>query len=156
MILVKSRFARRHLLPVAHFTQRIVSSSLCSSCPAALTTSPMGRLNSSYEEAISSLNSLQSNASVIDAAMRRARLESRAADPSRNLILTNHYLSLIGLTTKDLKDLNVIHVSGTKGKGSTCAFTESMIRKHGFKTGFYSSPHLVEVRDQRQHPTLLF
>lgn len=35
-----------------------------------------------------------------------------------------------------------------KGKGSTCAFCESILKYHGLKTGFYSSPHLVEVRER--------
>ncbi|XP_048844826.1 folylpolyglutamate synthase, mitochondrial-like isoform X2 [Brienomyrus brachyistius] len=49
---------------------------------------------------------------------------------------------------EELDCLNVIHVTGTKGKGSTCAFTERILRNHGFRTGFYSSPHLVHVRER--------
>lgn len=43
----------------------------------------------------------------------------------------------------------MIHIAGTKGKGSTCAFTESFLRAHGIrtghprKTGLYTSPHLL-------------
>lgn len=44
--------------------------------------------------------------------------------------------------------LSVIHVAGTKGKGSTCAFAESILRNYGFKTGFYSSPHLIHVSER--------
>lgn len=47
-----------------------------------------------------------------------------------------------------LDTLPVIHVAGTKGKGSTCAMCESILRHHGLKTGFYSSPHLLEVRER--------
>lgn len=36
----------------------------------------------------------------------------------------------------------VVHVAGTKGKGSTCAFLEAAFRACGFKTGLYTSPHL--------------
>ena len=43
----------------------------------------------------------------------------------------------------DLDKLGVIHVSGTKGKGSTCAFTESILRQRGLKTGLFTSPHLL-------------
>lgn len=54
-----------------------------------------------------------------------------------------------GLEIKELeKQLSVIHVSGTKGKGSTCAFCESILRNYGYKTGFFSSPHLVTVRER--------
>lgn len=35
-----------------------------------------------------------------------------------------------------------IHIVGTNGKGSTAAFLESIFRESGYKTGFYSSPHL--------------
>ncbi|VDK47144.1 unnamed protein product, partial [Cylicostephanus goldi] len=47
-----------------------------------------------------------------------------------------------------LDRLNVIHVSGTKGKGSTCAFVESILRNLGFRTGLYTSPHLVHARER--------
>lgn len=36
-----------------------------------------------------------------------------------------------------------IHVAGTNGKGSTCAMIESILRAAGYKTGLYTSPHLV-------------
>lgn len=52
------------------------------------------------------------------------------------------------MTLEQLDELNVIHVAGTKGKGSVCALCESILRHHGLKTGFYSSPHLVEVRER--------
>lgn len=56
---------------------------------------------------------------------------------------------LIGFQAENLRCLNIIHIAGTKGKGSTCAFTESILRSHGqrtgkpTKTGLYSSPHLI-------------
>ena len=37
-----------------------------------------------------------------------------------------------------------LQVGGTNGKGSTCAFLESLIRNHGYKTGWFVSPHLFE------------
>ena len=35
-----------------------------------------------------------------------------------------------------------IHVAGTKGKGSSAAYCDSVLSAAGFRTGFYSSPHL--------------
>jgi len=35
-----------------------------------------------------------------------------------------------------------VHIAGTKGKGSTGAMIEAILRSHGLKTGFYTSPHL--------------
>ena len=37
----------------------------------------------------------------------------------------------------------VLHVAGTNGKGSTCAFVEAALRAAGLRTGLYTSPHLV-------------
>ena len=42
----------------------------------------------------------------------------------------------------------VIHVAGTNGKGSTCAFAESVARAAGYKTGLFTSPHLVEFYER--------
>lgn len=46
------------------------------------------------------------------------------------------------------KDLRIIHVTGTNGKGSTIAFMESILKEHGFSTGVFSSPAMVDVHDQ--------
>lgn len=41
-----------------------------------------------------------------------------------------------------------IHVAGTNGKGSVCAFLDSVIRKMGYKTGLFTSPHLVKINER--------
>jgi dihydrofolate synthase / folylpolyglutamate synthase len=43
-----------------------------------------------------------------------------------------------------------IHVAGTNGKGSTCALMASALRTSGFRTGLYTSPHLVDPRERIQ------
>ncbi len=48
----------------------------------------------------------------------------------------------------DVSALSVIHVAGTKGKGSVCSFADSVLRRHGVSTGCYISPHLVEPRER--------
>ncbi len=42
----------------------------------------------------------------------------------------------------------VIHVAGTNGKGSTCAFAESVARSAGYRTGLFTSPHLVRFNER--------
>lgn len=42
----------------------------------------------------------------------------------------------------------VIHVAGTNGKGSTCAFAESVARAAGYSTGLFTSPHLVRFNER--------
>ena len=44
----------------------------------------------------------------------------------------------------------IIHVAGTNGKGTVCAMLESIYRAHGFKTGLFTSPHLVSVEERIQ------
>lgn len=41
-----------------------------------------------------------------------------------------------------------LHVAGTNGKGSTCAFLASCLRENGHKVGLYTSPHLVSVNER--------
>ena len=41
-----------------------------------------------------------------------------------------------------------IHVAGTNGKGSTSAFIESMLREYGFKTGLFTSPHIIAFEER--------
>lgn len=43
--------------------------------------------------------------------------------------------------------INIV-VAGTNGKGSTCAMLESMLHVAGYKTGFYSSPHLIRYNER--------
>jgi dihydrofolate synthase / folylpolyglutamate synthase len=42
----------------------------------------------------------------------------------------------------------VIHVAGTNGKGSVCAMVEAICRAQGYRTGLFTSPHLVTFRER--------
>lgn len=42
----------------------------------------------------------------------------------------------------------IIHIAGTKGKGSTAAFIETILRTAGYKTGLYTSPHMIDFRER--------
>ncbi|XP_024108154.3 folylpolyglutamate synthase, mitochondrial isoform X2 [Pongo pygmaeus] len=76
------------------------------------------------------------------------QVKRQRGDPQTQLEAMELYLARSGLQVEDLDRLNIIHVTGTKGKGSTCAFTECILRSYGLKTGFFSSPHLVQVRER--------
>lgn len=43
-----------------------------------------------------------------------------------------------------------VHVAGTNGKGSTCAFTAACLHQQGLKVGLYTSPHLVRINERIQ------
>ncbi|KAH8118386.1 tetrahydrofolylpolyglutamate synthase [Phellopilus nigrolimitatus] len=99
----------------------------------------------SYRDAIDCLNSLQSNQATIEASRASGgRLEQFAMHE------TEEYLSRIGYSPYDLNKLNVLHITGTKGKGSTCAFVDSLLRQSmpQWTIGLYTSPHLVAVRER--------
>lgn len=98
-----------------------------------------------YEESVRLLNGLQSNAATI----KKLRVQ-RENLQAINLPQCRKYLESLNISAEDLNALNIIHVSGTKGKGSACAFVESILRSQGLRTGFYSSPHLVHVRERIQ------
>ena len=95
-----------------------------------------------YEMAIRLLNSLQSNASTLKAQRTHASPQVIAA---KNLEQMKGYLSLLTLDPVVRGELNVIHIAGTKGKGSTAAYCESILRNSGLSTGLYTSPHLMHV-----------
>ena len=46
------------------------------------------------------------------------------------------------------RSLKCLHVAGTNGKGSVCAFAESVLRADGHRTGLYTSPHLVDFSER--------
>lgn len=48
------------------------------------------------------------------------------------------------------RGLHFIHVAGTKGKGSTVALCESILRAHGFPTAMFTSPHLEHFGERFQ------
>ncbi|XP_014477749.1 PREDICTED: folylpolyglutamate synthase, mitochondrial isoform X2 [Dinoponera quadriceps] len=85
---------------------------------------------------------LQSNTAYLQS------VQQHVVNDPKKLKETEKYLLRSGITLEQLDSLSCIHVAGTKGKGSTCATTEAILRQHGFSTGFFSSPHLISVRER--------
>lgn len=58
---------------------------------------------------------------------------------------TKNILKLIGNPEKGLR---IFHVAGSNGKGSVCAFIDSVLREAGFHVGLFTSPHLIKPNER--------
>lgn len=43
---------------------------------------------------------------------------------------------------------NIIHIAGTNGKGSVCAYLQSVLSESGYRVAMFTSPHLVDIRER--------
>lgn len=91
---------------------------------------------SSYDEAMEALSSLITQKTRADVSNSGIRFE-----------LMFDYVKILDLE-EPMSKMKIIHVAGTKGKGSTCTFTEAILRSCGFRTGLFTSPHLIDVRER--------
>ncbi|KAK7710179.1 Folylpolyglutamate synthetase [Diaporthe eres] len=101
-----------------------------------------------YEDAIDALNTFQTPFAVIE-----ARRKAGIRPDESSVREMKAYWARLGHTPEDLDRLNVVHVAGTKGKGSVCAFVASILGRYerrgsGLKVGLLTSPHLVAVRER--------
>ena len=60
----------------------------------------------------------------------------------------NRISLLLELLGNPQERLRVIHIAGSKGKGSTAAFIASVLTHAGYKTGLFTSPHLITPRER--------
>ena len=58
---------------------------------------------------------------------------------------TRTFLEYLGNPQENLK---VLHVAGTNGKGSVCAYLDGMLRSEGMHTGLFTSTHLVRINER--------
>ena len=58
---------------------------------------------------------------------------------------TREFLKRLGNPEQGLR---IIHVAGTNGKGSVCAYMQAMLMAEGKRTGFFTSPHLVSMNER--------
>ncbi len=62
----------------------------------------------------------------------------------------NRMKKLLNLIGNPEKNLNIIHVAGTNGKGSICSMTSSILTHSGYKTGLFISPYITNFRERMQ------
>ncbi|KAL8041366.1 hypothetical protein ABFS82_10G158300 [Erythranthe guttata] len=98
-----------------------------------------GHLPSTYDAAMEALSSLITSKRRGD----RSAINSKYSKLDRMMM----YIKILDLE-EPVEGLKIIHVAGTKGKGSTCTFCEAILRECGFKTGLFTSPHLIDVRER--------
>jgi len=64
------------------------------------------------------------------------------------------HLEAISYVLRDLgephRDYRVVHIAGTKGKGSVAAMITAILRRAGMRVGTYTSPHLIDLRERIQ------
>jgi dihydrofolate synthase/folylpolyglutamate synthase len=89
-----------------------------------------------YREAIEYLHSLTD--------YEKRRIE-RYSPETLDLSRVERLLDMVGNPHRRYPS---VHVAGTKGKGSTSAMIESALRAAGYRTGFYTSPHLHTFRER--------
>ncbi|PWY88567.1 folylpolyglutamate synthase [Aspergillus sclerotioniger CBS 115572] len=103
----------------------------------------------SHADAIEKLNSTQAGFKVLEE-RRRTGYKAECS----GLEQMPEWLRRLGYNVSDLNRLNIVHVAGTKGKGTTCAFVSSILLEYQRtvgvprKIGLYTSPHLVSVRER--------
>jgi len=73
------------------------------------------------------------------------RMASVYAPGDYNLQRIRRLLSSLGNPERSFLSL---HIAGTKGKGSTAHLAEAVLREAGYRTGLYTSPHLVDLRER--------
>lgn len=94
--------------------------------------------NTAYQQALDYIYSF------IDFSLKR---NLRNAEAHFKLDRMQHFMALLGNPQDSYK---IIHVAGTKGKGSVCAMCASALKAQGYLVGLYTSPHMQEFTERIQ------
>jgi folylpolyglutamate synthase len=131
-------------------------------CFLAKMEQPKEQPERTYRDAISLLDVLASNRTVVSMIQNSDRDMNQDAIPEML-----DWVRKAGYTIEEFNKLKVVHVAGTKGKGSVCAIVSSILQQYSTppeestvpgaaigkfkglgKIGLYTSPHLVSVRER--------
>lgn len=89
-----------------------------------------------YTQAIAYLNDLV-NFEILPESRHKTSIED-----------IDRFREMLGNLGNPQQDYPIVHIAGTKGKGSTAAILSSVLQKAGYKVGLYTSPHLITVRER--------
>jgi dihydrofolate synthase/folylpolyglutamate synthase len=73
------------------------------------------------------------------------RMAARYSPRTYNLRRMRRLVAALGHPERSFRSL---HIAGTKGKGSVAHMAEAILREAGYRTGLYTSPHLVDMRER--------
>lgn len=74
------------------------------------------------------------------------RTDSMPYDPAT--LKLDRMRRLLELVGNPHDSLDIVHIAGTKGKGSTAHFVRSILTQAGYRTGCYTSPHLTSIEER--------
>lgn len=74
--------------------------------------------------------------------------EKIPAYPYKESITLERIKGFLSAIDNPQNSLRCLHIAGTKGKGSTCAFIACILRESGYRVGLYTSPHLSDFRER--------
>ena len=86
-------------------------------------------------------------------------MSSSIQDPIEYLYSLEHFGIKLGLERMERfmhlldhphQKYKSIHVAGTNGKGSVCAYLAKILQQAGYKVGLYTSPHLIKFNERIQ------
>ncbi|KAG6253024.1 hypothetical protein E4U23_008168 [Claviceps purpurea] len=118
----------------------------------------LGTNSRSYRDVLQKLTQLQSNRTIThlfdktypptQSPQTQTQTQTQTQDlNAAALPEMREWLRRAGYSPEDLSPMRHIHIAGTKGKGSVCAFTTAMLREYT-PVGTYTSPHLISPRER--------
>eukprot|EP00980_Cylindrotheca_fusiformis_P007553 scaffold1567_cov102-Cylindrotheca_fusiformis.AAC.4 len=97
-----------------------------------------------FEAAVQALFSSEHQSTTKEEIMKAAQRRTRTVQDMRE------YWNCLEVPKQQRRRMKrkMIHITGTKGKGSTACFCESILRANGYSTGLFTSPHLIDIRER--------